>query len=111
MQDDYVVDALETELASSIHVSDHGLKRMRQRLGLPKSAVSKEVERALDRGVARTEFSGRMRRLLDALYHRNGHYGDYRIYRGCIFIFKADHFVTVFPLPNGLQNTKAAGRG
>ncbi len=110
MEDQYFMAELGTEMEEHLHISDHGLKRMRQRLGLPKSAVAKEVDRALLKGVTRTDFSGRMRRLLDALYHKYGHYGDYRVYRGCIFIFKGDHFVTVFPLPNGLQNTKAGGR-
>lgn len=111
MDDKFVVDVLASDLESGLMLSDHGVKRMRQRLGLPKTAVEKEVVRAKTNGISRTDFSGRMRRVLDALYHKFGHYGDYRVYRGCIFIFKGDHFVTVFPLPNGLQNTKAGGRG
>lgn len=99
--------AMSVELLSAIEASEHGIKRMRQRLGLPKKAVDKEIVRALERGTTRTEYSGRMRRTLDYLFHRHGHYGDYRVWRGWVFVFKGQNFVTVFPLTNGLQNTKA----
>lgn len=104
-------EALAADLMTSVSASDHGVKRLRQRLGLPKKAVEREIARALESGTPRTDFSGRMRRTLDYLFHRHGHYGDYRVWRGWIFIFKGQTFVTVIPLTNGLQNTKAGGRG
>lgn len=99
--------ALAEELLSAIEASEHGTRRMRQRLGLPKKAVEKEIARAHERGTPRTDLSGRIRRVLDALFHRHGHYGDYRVWRGWVFVFKGQSFVTVFPLTNGLQNSKA----
>lgn len=102
---------LGDELETAIKVSDHGVKRLRQRLGLNKSSVDREVARALEKGTPRTELTGRMRRTLDAMWHKYGHYGDYRVYRGHVFIFKGNNFVTVIGLTNGLHNTKAGGRG
>lgn len=102
---------LGAELETAVGVSEHGVKRLRQRLGLNKSSVQREVERALEKGTPRTELSGRIRRTLDAMWHRYGHYGDYRVYRGHVFIFKGATFVTVIGLTNGLHNTKAGGRG
>lgn len=102
---------LSSELETAISVSEHGVKRLRQRLGLNKSAVDKEVQRALEKGTTRTELSGRMRKTLDAMWHKYGHYGDYRVYRGHVFVFKGSNFVTVIPLTNGLHNRKAGGRG
>lgn len=90
-------------------MSEHGVKRLRQRLGLPAKAAAKEIERALLKGTPRTDFSGRMRRALDYLFHKHGHYGDYRVWRGHVFVFKNQVFVTVFPLTNGLHNSKAGG--
>ncbi|TPM37066.1 hypothetical protein [Mesorhizobium sp. B2-3-2] len=101
------VEALAVELVTGIETSDHGLKRMRQRRGLPKKAAEREIERAHSDGTPRTDYSGRMRRTLDALFHRHGHFGDYRVWRGWVFVFKGHSFVTVFPLTNGLQNSKA----
>lgn len=111
MSENALIDALEADLTEDVIVSGHGDERVRHRLGLPRSAVQKEVERAKTKGIARTDLSGRMRRVLDALYHRHGHYGDYRLYRGWVFVFKGEQFVTVLNLSNGLHNTKAAGRG
>ncbi|MBN7755442.1 hypothetical protein JYP46_01280 [Nitratireductor aquimarinus] len=103
--------ALEAEAVEAFQLSNHGMKRVRQRLGIPKKAAEREVGRALEVGASRTSFSGRMRRTLDAMFHKFGHYGDYRVYRGHVFVFKGDQFVTVFPLTNGLHNSKAGGRG
>lgn len=111
MAEDAALIEMEADLSEAVKVSDHGIRRMRQRLGLQKHAVAKEVDRAFAKGTSRVDLSGRMRRVLDAMFHRNGHYGDYRVYRGCVFVFKGDQFVTVIPLSNGLQNTKAGGRG
>lgn len=108
---DAAILEMDADLSEAIRVSDHGMKRVRQRLGLQKSAVEKEIARALEKGTSRTDLSGRMRRVLDAMYHKYGHHGDYRVYRGCVFVFKGETFVTVIPLSNGLHNTKAGGRG
>lgn len=102
------VDALEAELVSALRATDHGIRRLRQRMGLPKKATEKEIARAFDGGTPRTAFSGRMRRTLDALFHRHGHHGDYRVWRGHVFVFKGPVFITVLPLKNGLHNSKAA---
>lgn len=107
---DAAIDALELEAQEAFSVSEHGILRARQRLGIPKRAVEREIERALERGTPRTELSGRIRRTLDHLFHRYGHRGDYRVWRGFIFVFKGRTFVTVLALSNGLQNTKAGGR-
>lgn len=103
-------DDLELAAQEAFELSDHGIQRARQRLGIPKRAVEREIERALTRGTPRTELAGRIRRMLDYVWHRHGHYGDYRVWRGHVFVFKNQTFVTVFALTNGLHNTKAGGR-
>lgn len=102
------VEFLAAELEAQVRASEHGVRRIRQRMGLPKKAAEREIERALENGTPRTEVSGRLRRVLDALFHKHGHYGDYRVWRGFVFVFKGRTFVTVLTLTNGLHNSKAA---
>ncbi|MDV2964553.1 hypothetical protein RZ532_01075 [Nitratireductor aquimarinus] len=80
--------------------------------GVPFEHVALTIKIMMKRiDAARTSFSGRMRRTLDFMFHKYGHFGDYRVYRGHVFVFKGDQFVTVFPLTNGLHNSKAGKDG
>ena len=44
-----------------LRVSRHGYKRARERLGIPKNAVQKNAEKALEYGVRREDASGPFR--------------------------------------------------
>lgn len=92
-------------------VSEHGTKRVRARLGIPKKSVEREAERALTHGKSRHELSGSIRRYLDRLYHNEGGHGDFRIWNGSVFIFRDGVLATAWPLPGKFRNTKAGGRG
>jgi hypothetical protein len=84
-------------------ISRHAVKRIRERLGLPKKAAEREVERALD-GIDSTECSGQLRRYLDRMsIERNAYY---KVTPSGIFTFsKSDGvLVTVLPVPEHLRS-------
>lgn len=82
-----------------MEVTRHANKRIRKRVGLPKSAVQNNARKALLYGITRDETSGGLRRYLDYLWYQHGTANNIRIYCGSVYIFCEDVLVTVFPLP------------
>ena len=80
-------------------VSNHGADRIRERVGLPKKAVDKNVERAFEKGLKHGELSGGLRRFIDALYLEHRMANNIRIYCGMVYLFCGNVLVTVVPLP------------
>lgn len=79
-------------------ITDHGEKRVRKRLSLPKSAVAKVVDEAREHGRGQAEYSGRFRRYLDRMgieYHTKP-----IVHKGNIFIFADEALVTMWPVPS-----------
>ena len=97
--------AIDAEPEEDRWVSIHAVRRIRQRLGIPKKAAQREAERALDGGRIE-DFNGRFRRHLDWLRHRHGNGANYRITKNAIFAFQYGVLATVFPLPK--QHRKSA---
>lgn len=82
-----------------LRVSRHGYKRARERLGIPKNAVQKNAEKALEYGVRREDASGPFRRYLDALFHEYGTANNLRAYNRHIYIFCGEVLVTILNIP------------
>lgn len=91
-------------------LTHHGIKRVRQRLGLPKKAVEKLVSEAQERGAAPEDFSGQMRKYLDwvARHKHEARIASLRVHSGYVFVFRDDVFITAWPLPYHLRRRKAA---
>lgn len=85
-------------------VSNHAVRRIRKRLGVPKKTAQREAERALD-GAKVTDFVGQFRRHLDWLRHRHGLGASYRVTRNAIFAFQYGNLATVLPIPVQYRNT------
>ncbi|MHA6346428.1 hypothetical protein [Roseivivax sp. CAU 1761] len=98
LEDDIHPDGDEGAEPRPDWISDHAVKRIRQRLGLPKRAAQREAERALE-GAHVRHFTGSFRRYLDYLRHLHGVGAHYRITRSAIFAFKYGNLATVFPVP------------
>lgn len=82
-------------------LTKHGVRRTRERLGIPKRAVSRMAERALVHGAQRTDFSGALRRYLDAHFHNHSRLGNnMRVYGEHLFIFAGETLITAWTLPN-----------
>jgi len=93
-------------------MTDHGEKRMRQRLKLPKRATDRTVELAYERGKRREAFSGALRRYMDKVHYKTRHYGknpEIVLYGNNVFIFSDGDppaLITTWPLPGIFRRMK-----
>lgn len=83
----------------ALEVTRHAHKRLRKRVGLPKSAVQNNARKALLYGVTHAETTGGLHRYLDYLWHQHETANNVRVYCGSVYIFCGDTLVTVWPLP------------
>ncbi len=81
----------------------HGANRGKERVGLPKRIIAAVAERAYTCGLPRTEAAGRLRRYLDALYHKGG--AMLRVYTGRVWVYRGEVLITVLPLPVRYRTT------
>ena len=82
-----------------MEVTRHAHKRIRKRVGLPKSAVQANARKALQYGITHAETTGGLRRYLDYLWHQHETANNMRVYCGSVYIFCDDTLVTVLTLP------------
>jgi hypothetical protein len=80
-------------------VTEHAAKRVRQRLGLPKRAATREFDRALQRGLREQEVYGPYKEYLRGLHERYGETYDYLTTPMGIFVVSLDTLVTVLNVP------------
>lgn len=79
-------------------ISRHAIKRIRNKLGINKSAVERYVEDAIANGLPPKAFSGKLRKHLDYLARQ--HHGTYIVTPNALFCFKGDVLATAYPLPH-----------
>ena len=90
-----------------LQVSRHGERRARQRVGLPKKSVERNVQRALTEGIGYREASGALRRYISWLYELyDGNGNNIRIYGDKVWIFHDAILITVLNVPG--EHRKAA---
>lgn len=82
-----------------MEVTRHAHKRIRKRVGIPKSAVQSNARKALEYGITHAETTGGLHRYLDYLWHQHETANNMRVYCGSVYIFHDDTLITVFPLP------------
>ena len=82
-----------------LRISKHGIKRARERLGIPKDAVKRDAEKAMKYGIERSEATGPFRRYLDALYYEYGTANNLRVYNRHIYVFCDEVLATVMCVP------------
>jgi hypothetical protein len=85
-------------------ITDHAEERVRKRVGIPRKAVKKNAEIALEKGVTHKECSGRLKKYVDYLYlsHRRGN--NIRLWGDHVYIFTTEKLITVFPIPKMYRN-------
>lgn len=84
-----------------VKVTKHGGHRLRDRMGLNKSSIEKNCKSAIEKGLARYETDGRLRKYLD--YKFQGQQRNIRVYNRYIYIFDREYLlITVWPLPPNL---------
>ena len=86
-------------------VTRHADRRIRQRVGLPRSAVTRNAQSALEHGLRHSDTRGGLHRYIQALYWKYQSANNTRVYNGCVYIFHDDILITVFPLPQKYRGT------
>ena len=71
-------------------ITTHAEKRIRQRLGLPKRAVKRMANGALNNKFDRRYFNGSLRKYLDSVYHRKNEKPTVKLKDFYMFIFQGD---------------------
>ena len=84
---------------SCVVMTNHGVKRAKERVGLPKRALERNAEKAFTEGLKHSDLTGSIKRYVDALYFKKEKAGNIRIYCGRVYIFCGNNLVTVFYLP------------
>lgn len=87
-----------------MRVSRHADRRVRERVGIPRSAVKKMAARARAEGVSRLDTKGSLRRYLDALYHYNEQADSIVVYNEKVWIFSGTTLITVLDLHQRYKN-------
>lgn len=87
-----------------MRVTRHADKRTRKRTGVKRSAVERMARKAMNEGYTRHDFSGGLRRYLDALYYYNESANNIRIWGEKVWIFSDQTLITVLDLPQRYKN-------
>jgi hypothetical protein len=83
-------------------VTDHGRRRIRQRIGAPGSAARDLAERALCEGLRIDETVGQLHGHLCAIQAHSDRGTSLRVFRGRVWLYRGASLITVLPLPGRL---------
>lgn len=86
-----------------IVVTDHADTRLKERLGLPRSARQKAAERAFEQGKTHGDARGRLKRYLDRCWLQHKNCNNVRIHAEHLWFFAGRHLVTVYEVPKKLR--------
>jgi len=89
--------------SAAVIVSDHADTRMKERLGLPKSARHAAAVRAYTKGKLHADARGALRRYLDGKWRAHGNCNNVRLYGDNIWFFAGTCLVTVYAIPKALR--------
>lgn len=89
-----------------VHVTEHGELRVRKRMGLPRKAVEKMAQTALEIGSRHGHFSGSFRRYLDGVYLYQRTANNLRVYAGYVFLFDDADLITCWNVPGKFRKVK-----
>lgn len=87
-----------------INVTKHAEKRIKQRVGLPRSAVKRHAKIAYRKGRTRKEVKGMAGRYLDKIFLKYRTANNLRIYGEFIYIYCDYDLVTVLNLPKRFRS-------
>lgn len=81
-------------------MTNHSVRRAKERIGLSKKIADKNAQKALEFGLTHAEANGSLKRYLDKLYLSNGKANNVRIYHRYVYLFRGSVLLTILPLPN-----------
>ena len=83
-----------------IHISKHGLKRIKSRCGFNKSTAMRMAEGAMLEGIHFRKTKGALSAHLMGLFSRyNGQANNIKVYNRYVYLFKRNYLITVLHLP------------
>ena len=82
-----------------MHITKHGTRRLKERLGAGKKTCHVVAKHALERGIRHSETTGTLRAFMDYIYLIKQTANNQRIYAEKIFVFHNETLITVIPLP------------
>lgn len=88
-----------------VTMTQHAVKRTKERAGIPKSAATRNAEKALQFGIQHNETSGSLNRYLTGLYFKHKTANNVRIYCNNVYIFNGAKLITMFQLPQKYRGT------
>lgn len=81
-------------------VTQHGERRVRERLGVPKRAVARMAEKALTDGTSHSDYSGSFKRYLDGVFLEYKKANNMKVYSQHLFVFHDKTLITAWLLPS-----------
>lgn len=86
----------------------HGTKRGRERIGINKSAMDRQAQLAIERGIKHSQTDGRLHKWINSqahLYRERREDVEYIVFNNKLFVFNEDctSLITVLNLPTNLQ--------
>lgn len=87
---------------AEVVVTEHGVKRTKDRLGLSKKLADKNAQKALEFGITHSEAKSGLRKFLDKLYLSNGNANNVRVYHHHVYLFRGNRLITIINLPQNL---------
>jgi len=93
---------LLNESNNKIALSEHAIKRIKQRLGIKRRAAKKTAQRAFDRGITLHNAKGELKWYLKKIYLNYGKADNIRVYGMHVFLFAEATLITVYHLPRNL---------
>ena len=87
---------------AEVVVTEHSVKRTKDRLGLSKKLADKNAQKALEFGITHADTKSSLRRFLDKLYLSNGTANNMRVYHHHVYLFRGNKLITIIDLPQKL---------
>lgn len=81
-------------------MTEHSIKRTKNRIGLSKKIANKNAQKALERGITHAESKSGLKRFLDKLYLSNGNANNVRVYHHYVYLFRDNRLITIINLPH-----------
>lgn len=88
-----------------VNMTQHSIKRTKERIGISKKIAGKNAQKALDKGLTHAEAKGSLKRYIDALYLSERLANNIRVYHGYVYLFKGNTLITVIELPQKYRET------
>ncbi len=83
-------------------VTNHGRRRMHDRIGVTKGVSRKTAEKALNFGITHAEAKGSLKRYMDAVFLQKRNANNMRFYSNSLFVFRGKTLVTVLPVKESI---------